>query len=68
MRYVILTVALLVGCAAPTPPEPYTLSPEIKAQCEAEGGCTLSSRAWLQQEMLRAFRAGQADAGKRNAL
>lgn len=48
---VLLSILALGGCAAQVvaPPAGYCISPDVMKQCAVEGGCTLFSRARLEQ-------------------
>lgn len=62
----LIPVILLAGCATvKPPPEDITLTPELAAKCQAEGGGTLFSAQRFAREMEGAFMAGARAAQER---
>ena len=46
---VLLFILWLAGCATAKPDPGVCIAPEVMRQCAVEGGCTLFSRARLEQ-------------------
>ncbi len=65
---IVLVMALLsvAGCAtAPPQAKGVNIPPEVTAQCDAEGGCSLITAKRLQSELEAAFLAGVMAAQQR---
>ncbi len=46
----LLMVLALSGCATWAPGETYRLNPATAETCEAQGGCFVATKAWLQED------------------
>lgn len=62
-----IAAIVLATAAAAAPAETQqeqtrmVLSPEDAALCEAQGGCGIVSRVWLQRRLQQAYEAGKAE-------
>ena len=60
-----ITAIVLATAAAAAPANTQEtrviLSPEDAARCQAQGGCGIVSRVWLQRRLQQAYEAGKAE-------
>ncbi len=60
-----IAAIIVATAAAATPADTQetriTLSTEDAARCQAQGGCGIVTRAWVLEQMRKAFEAGHAE-------
>lgn len=59
MKAAVLVVLTTTVLASAEPQESHiVLTPDDAQRCAAEGGCGVVTRAWLEQQLRRAYEAG----------